>query len=147
MPPTKPKPSPTTLIKPRLDTRFHIDYEWWERNDVDLRAYLLSHLPPHKREQILLEEEGHMIDHVDPETGEVHRMDSLGVALQEAAKEPDFINPQTSLVDSVFRIFLINGNKPLSPNELADVLSRDASTILKTLGGLRIYRGLRPVDQ
>ena len=48
---------PSALIKPTLDTTYHIDYSWWERND-DLRTYLLSHLPPEQRERISGSTEG-----------------------------------------------------------------------------------------
>jgi hypothetical protein len=39
-----PKPSP--LLKPTLDTKYHIDYKWWDRAEEDLRTYLISHLLP-----------------------------------------------------------------------------------------------------
>jgi hypothetical protein len=51
------------------------------------------------------------------------------------------------LVDSVFRIFLSNGNMPLTPEELAEELGRDPLVILKTLSGLRVYKGLRPCSE
>ena len=35
---------PSALVKPTLDTTFHIDYSWWDRTGEDLRTYLLSHL-------------------------------------------------------------------------------------------------------
>jgi hypothetical protein len=47
-------------------------------------------------------------------------------------------------VDSIFRVFLANGNLPQTPHELAAQTRRDASTILKTLSGARIYKGIRP---
>jgi hypothetical protein len=43
---------PSTLIKPTLDTTFHIDYGWWERTGEDLRTYQLSHLAPEQRERL-----------------------------------------------------------------------------------------------
>lgn len=135
---------PSALIKPTLDTRFHIDYEWWEREQEDLRLYMLSHLSQEKRDHFLATEENRVIDYVDPETGEVFQLDELGLAIQQAAREPDFINPHTSLVDSVFRVFLANGNVPRTPRELAEDTGRDAKTILKTLGGMRVYKGIRP---
>lgn len=141
----KPKP-PSLILKPTLNTKFHIDYSWWDRNLSDLRSYMLTHLAPEKRELFLHDGEDEIIDYIDPDTGEVHRLDALGVALQEAAKDPDFINPHTSLVDSVFRVFLSNGNTPLTPEELAEATDRDANTILKTLGGVTVYKGLRPYE-
>lgn len=136
------KPSP--IVKPTLNTKFHIDYEWWERDDEDLRTYLLSHLPAEQREHFLDQTEARVVDYVHPETAEVFQLDELGLALQEAAKAPDFINPQTSLVDSVFRVFLANGNVPQTPKELSDRTNRQANVILKTFGGVRVYKGVRP---
>ncbi len=37
------------LIKPTLNTQFHIDYDWWGRNEREWRVYLLSHLCPEHR--------------------------------------------------------------------------------------------------
>lgn len=138
---------PSLLIKPTLETHFHIDYSWWERNnDEDLRIYLLSHLPPEVRERMAHQEAGSVVDFIDPETGEVRTLDELGRALQDAAKAPDFINPYTSVVDCIFRVFLANGNTPMTPRELADAINRPAATILKTLSGGRVYKGIRPVE-
>lgn len=137
---------PSAIVKPTLETRFHIDYDWWERENDDLRQYLLTHLPPDLRETFEGRDEFETVDYIDPESGEVRQLDELGLAIQEAAKRDDFINPQTSLVDSVFRVFLANGNTPLTPKELEIGTGRDARTILKTFGGLRVYRGIRPVQ-
>lgn len=137
---------PKAFIKPTLDTRFHIDYDWWERENNDLRSYMLTHLPPEMRDTFIEKDEYEVIDYIDPETGEVLQLDELGLAIQEAAKQADFINPQTSLVDSVFRVFLVNSNTPRTPEELEEDTGRDARTILKTFGGLRVYRGIRPIS-
>lgn len=137
---------PNALLKPTKDTKFHIDYEWWEKEKNDLRAYMLTHLPSDLRETLEKNEVSHVIDYIDPETGEVTRLDDLGRALKEAAKRPDFINPQTSLVDCVFRVFLTNGNRPCTPGQLAEATGRDANTILKTFGGIQVYRGIRPFE-
>ena len=136
----------STIVKPTVNTKFHIDYDWWERENNDLRAYMLTHLSPEVREKFEGREEFEIVDYIDPQTGEVHRLDELGLAIQEAAKQDDFITLQTSLVDSVFRVFLSNGNVPRTPRELEDDTGRDARTILKTFGGIRIYRGIRPVQ-
>lgn len=140
------KPKPGALIKPTLETKFQIDYEWWERENNDLRAYMLTHLPPEIRDKFTDSDEARVVDYIDPETGEVFQLGELGLALQEAAKGEDFINPQTSLVDSVFRVFLANGNSPRTPEELEEDTQRDARTILKTFGGIRVYRGIRPIQ-
>jgi hypothetical protein len=136
---------PGSLLKPTVDTLFHIDYIWWERADEDLRTYLISHLLPEQRERLSQIKEERIVDFIDPETGEVTSLDELGLAIRTAAEDPDFINSYIPLVDSVFRVFLKNGNQPLSPRELADYTGRPAATILKTLFSGRIYKGIRPV--
>ncbi len=135
---------PSVLIKPTLDTRFYVDYSWWERSEEDLNTYLLSHLLPEQRDALSQTTERRKIDYVDPDTGEVLQLDELTLAIRLAAADPNFISPQTSLVDSIFRVFLANGNIPLTPRELAEQTGRDANTILKTLSGMRIYKGIRP---
>lgn len=132
-------------VKPTLETRFHIDYDWWARDERDLRLYLISHLPPDKQAQFANQEETSMVDWVDPDTAEVTQIDSLQFALQEAAQLSDFITPNTSLVDAVFRVFLANNNTPMTPIELGEAIQRAPQMILKTLSGMQVYKGIRPV--
>jgi len=132
-------------VKPTLDTRFHIDYEWWEREGNDLRVYLFSHLEPEQRQFFSENRDIEEVDWIDPVTAEVTRVDALQRALREASQRPDFIGHRTSLVDAVFRVFLANNNTPLTPNELGERIGRDARTILRTLSGATVYKGLRPV--
>ena len=87
-----------------------------------------------------------MVDFVDPETAEVFQLDELRLAIQLAAKDPEYITPQTPLIDSIFRVFLKNNNAPLTPKEIADQIERSPTTILKTIGGMKIYKGLRPYN-
>lgn len=135
---------PSALIKPTLNTKFHIDYEWWKQSRDDLRAYLLSHLAPEVRERLAQAEDDRVVDFVDPKTGEVFQLDELQLAIQSAISEPDFINTNTSLVDSVFRVLLKSDNTPMTPKQLAEETGRSAETILKTLNGQQIYKGIRP---
>ena len=136
---------PGFLIKPTLETKFRVDYSWWEKSSEDLRTYLLSHLLQEQRERLSQSDEVRTVDYIDPDTGEVLELDELGLAIQTAAENPNFINKQTSLVDSVFRVFLANGNMPMTPVELAERTGRSANTILKTLSGGQIYKGIRAV--
>src|SRR5258708_34068174 len=89
-------------IKPTLDTKFHIDYSWWERDERDLRTYLISHLLPEQRERFDQDhadhQDDHTIDWIDPETAEVRRVDAVQQALTEAAQSPVFIRDHTTLI-------------------------------------------------
>lgn len=139
---------PSALIKPTLDTKYHIDYDWWERTPgEDLRIYLFSHLQAEQRDRISQVQEERTVDFVDPDTGEVFQLDELGLALRMAAESPKFITLELPVVDSIFRVFLRNNNMPLSSRELGAETKRDPITILKLLSGNRIYKGIRPYSR
>jgi hypothetical protein len=135
------------LRKPTVDTPFHIDYTWFERSGEDLRLIILNQLPAEIREKMSQQSgESVTIDYVDPVTAEVTQLDELGAALREAARDANFISPHTPVVDSVFRVFLANGNEPLTPAQLEERIGKSAATILKTLSnGTVVYKGIRPV--
>ncbi len=131
-------------VRPTVDTKFYIDYEWWNRSDQDLRANIIAQLAPEQRDYFLEHGEESESDWIDPETAEVRRVDALQMALQEAARDPGFFKPPVSLVNAVFRVFLTNNNLPLTPIELAEIVERQPMMILRTLAGERVYKGLRP---
>jgi hypothetical protein len=133
------------LIKPSLSTRFHIDYEWWRRNEREWRVYLLSHLCPEHRAALESVPDGSRIDWIDPVTAEVRSIDGIQHALiSHCSLQPEYIAVHTTLVDAVFRVFLANGNTPLSVSDVAERIGRPANIILRTLSGVRIYKGIRP---
>jgi hypothetical protein len=141
-------PIASRLIKPTLQTKFHIDFGWWDRESREFRVYLLSHLCSEHQAAFTDYASDELMDTVDAETGEVQQVDGLQYTLRtHCALLPEFVTPQTSLVDAVFRVFLANGNQPLTPEELAEKIKRpgQATTILRTLAGQRIYKGLRPI--
>ena len=142
--PTKPLRS----LRPTLETVFHIDYEWWNKGDRDLRVYLRSHLCAEHRAQLAEADlDSVMVDSIDPATAEVKRMDALMLLMQaHCAQQPGFIDEHSSIVDAAFRVFLTNNNQPLTPRELAERLDRDAETILRTIGGKQVYQGIRPAS-
>jgi len=141
-------PAKIRQIKPTLDTLWHIDYKWWEKEGRDLRVYLRSHLCPEHQAIFQSHLNLQQMDWVDPDTGEVRRVDGFQHTLRtHCSQQPDYITSYTPLVDAIFRIFLANGNAPLSARELADRLGRNPETILQTLAGARIYKGLRPVEE
>jgi len=134
-----------SIIKPTLDSPFHIDFEWWKQNDNDWRVFLVDYLCTEHKEVFQNTNTEKLIDWVDTETGEVHSLDGIQHTLiAHCAKEPGFVSKNTALVDAVFRIFLAKENKPLSPNELSVLINQPASKILLTFGGFQVYKGIRP---
>ena len=136
-----------SLVKPTIHTPFHVDFEWWKKNERDWHVYLRSLLCADHQEIFADVEEGETIDWVDPVTAEVKPVDGIQNALMtHCVRQPDFLTEQTALVEAVFRLFLTNGNIPMTSQDLGNRLNRQPETILRTLAGPRIYKGLRPFN-
>ncbi len=132
--------------RPSLDTKFHIDYEWWQSSGKDLRVSVRGQLcrdcqarfPDHRNLE--------SVDWVDPETAEVVQADALLHTLRShCSRQTEFISMGNALVTNIFRIFLLNSNQALTPRELAKQMPwTSAETILRTLASGQIYMGIRP---
>jgi len=137
-----------SIIKPGLDTPFHIDFDWWQQNDREWRVHLRSLLTEEELERFSNIIDGdELVDWVDPETAEVHRVDGLQhVVITHTAQKEGFLDERTAIVEAIFRLLLKNGNSPMTANEISEYLRRDPKQILRTLSGVRVYRGIRPVQ-
>lgn len=135
-----------SLLKPTVKTPFHIDFEWWKQNEGDWHVFLRSFLCQEHQEAFANVEEGEMIDWIDPQTAEVKPVDGVQHALiSHCAQLPDFVSQRTAVVEAIFRLFLANGNIPMTAEDLSKKLGKPADTILRTIAGPRVYRGLRPI--
>ena len=138
-------PSLPGLVKPTVDTPFHIDYGWWERQGLRIGLEYLAHLCAEHRSAYGEHHETEKIDWIDERTGEVTRVDGPQHVLRiHCSKQPDYIHDGLPLVAAVLRVFLANGNAPLTCRDLATILGRSAQGILRTMSGRRIYKGIRP---
>ena len=136
---------PFSLIRPTLDTPYHIDFNWWKIHDSNWRIFLMSCLCQEHQKIFQDKPDLSMIDRVDPETAEVHQVDGIqSVLMDHCVKDPNFINFNTAMVDSIFRVFLSNGNQPLSPKGLSDKIGKPPELILRTLSGATVFKGIRP---
>ncbi len=139
-----------------VDTKFHIDYAWWERSELNQRLYLYEQLCEDCRKRFKSYEKTEEVDWVDLETGEVRKADALIECLRTiCAHQPDFIDDTLPLTSACFRVFLTNQNVPLTPRELSEILGQTtavssakwaASKILRVLSGPQVYLGLRPLS-
>lgn len=136
-----------SLLKPTIRTTFQIDFEWWKESERDWQVYMRSLLCPAHQEALANLEDGQMIDWVDENTAEVREVDGIQHTLMNhCARQEDFVTQKTALVEAVFRLFLANENQPMSAEDLAARMGRPANTILTTLAGPRVYKGLRPAQ-
>lgn len=134
--------------KPTSRTQFQIDLDWWEREGRSFRVELWNHLCPECRQRFVSYRDTETIDWVDPTTAEVLRVDGLWHSLRQCCSEqPEYLGPDVSLSTAIFRLFLANGNQPLSAVEIWQRLARrDPDNILRLLVRGRSYYGIRPVD-
>jgi len=138
----------SSLIKPTMDTPFKIDFDWWKNHDRDWRVYLRSFLCDEHQKAFENLSNDETIDWVDPETAEVTQVDGLQhVLISHCAQQEGFLTEKMALVDSVFRVFLSNGNKPLNAEQLGAILDRPSETVLRTFSGIRVYKGIRPIGK
>jgi hypothetical protein len=136
-----------SLVKPTLETPFHIDFSWWSQHDREWKVYLRSLLSPEEQDRFrnIIEDEI-FVDWVDPDTAEVHKVDGLQhILITHTAQKEGFLEEHTALIEAIFRLFLKNGNVPMPVTEIAEQLNRDPKQILRTLSGVRVYRGIRPI--
>lgn len=140
-------PRRTSLLKPTLKTPFHIDFDWWKANERDWHVYLHSLLCTEHQLAFADVKEGELIDWVNLKTAEVKQVEGIQHTLMShCVRQPDFVTGQTALVEAAFRLFLANENMPMTAEELGVHLGRPPETILRTLSGPRVYKGLRPVQ-
>jgi len=140
-------PRPRFVI-PTIHTPFHIDFDWWKQHDGSWRVLLESCLCETHKELFSNSSENGWIDWIDPETAEIRRIDGVQQVLMEhCALEQDFISQHLPLSEGIFRCFVANGNQPLTPVKLAEIIGKPAETILKILSGVQVYRGIRPVHK
>lgn len=128
-----------------MDTRFYIDYEWWEQTGRDIKLHiqqLCEEFGGIEMDEVQPEE---TVDWIDPETGEVIRVDRMMyVFLTQCSRHPEYITERTTLIEAVFRALLAAANRPMTPHQLGARTGRSPEMILRTLAGQQVYKGIRP---
>ena len=134
-------------VKPILDTKFHIDFSWWQKKGQNLRAHLESHICEECKDSLHGPDQDEVIDWVDPDTGEVFQINMLWyIICTHCSQDPSFIDERTPLTTAIFRVFIANNNTPLTPTEIHQVLQKKTpELILRTIGGRQVYQGIRAV--
>jgi hypothetical protein len=133
-------------IKPTLDTKFHIDFEWWQKTKQALKIDLNSHACAEVQEQY--DDQPHKtFDWIDPDTGQVFNIDLMWYLVHtHCSQQPDFIDSRMPLTTAIFCTFIANDNTPLTAVEIYERLQKKTpELILGTIGGRKVYKGIRPV--
>ncbi len=122
--------------------RYFIDLDWYQQSSRSFPALAQSYLCPKCREQLKAGE------------GEIPAADLIAVIRDCCSKTPGFITRELPILESIFRLFLVNGNQPLDLEELGKQLSEwrggdtyyTSAEILPRLLGNDQYYGLRQVQ-
>ena len=122
----------------QVSPRWFIDLDWHQQNNRSFLALaqgcLCSKCQKRRKKEISAE-------------------DLLATIKDCCSKTPDFITDKLPILESIFRLFLANGNQPLALEELGRQLSewrggdtyRTSAEILSRLLAGDQYYGLRPV--
>jgi hypothetical protein len=136
------------LFRPTENTKFHIDYTWFEKNGQDVKVLIFKCLTPEQQDQFADAQPTELYDYIDAMTAEVTRVDPvLHIIRTQNANDPNFITSRTPVAEAAFRVFLVNNNQPLTPMEMGARMNRRSSEILAQLGGRAVYNGIRPVAE
>ena len=122
----------------QVSQRWFIDLDWHEQRNRSFPALAQRYLCPKCREQL---------------KGEMAAADLLTAIKDCCSQTPGFITGSSPILDSIFRLFLANGNQPLDAEELGTQLSewrggdtyRTSPEILSRLLNSDQYYGLREV--
>ena len=126
------------LSTDQASQRWFIDLDWYQSNNRSFLTLAQRCLCPKCREQV---------------KEEMSAADLLTNIKDCCSKTPDFITDELPILESIFRLFLANGNKPLDVEELGKKLitwrrgdtPRTSPKILTRLLESDQYYGLREV--
>ena len=136
------------LFRTTENTRFHIDYAWFEKNGQDVKVLIYKCLTPEQQERISNTQDAELYDYVDEMTAEVTQVDPvLHTIRTQNATDPNFITSRTPVAEAAFRVFLVNNNQPLTSMEMAARINRRPAEVLAQLGGRLVYNGIRPIAE
>jgi hypothetical protein len=124
------------------EQRWAIDPDWFEANNRSLLALVRGGLCPKCRKRLDSDEKWGSLDNL------------MTTIRKCCSNEPDYINGELPIMESVFRLFLANGNQALDLIELGRQLSerrgvdtyRTSVDILSRLLEYDEYYGIRPVE-
>ncbi len=124
-----------------IKSKFKIDVSYWENQGRDFRAELYDAICDECKSLYSLQDK-RVVDHVNPETGEIIRMDVLlDCASDVCSQDINFINPHMPLTRSIFRALIAAGNLPQSPEEIhARIKKGSPQIILKELLSVQMER-------
>jgi hypothetical protein len=124
------------------EAKWAIDLEWLTANNRSLTTLVKGSLCPKCRKKLKID------------FGEAKTSELLKAVKNCCGRSPNFITPNLPLQESAFRVFLANGNQPLTVSELGEHLNerrgvdiyRNSPSILTRLLNNGSHYGLQQVS-
>ena len=124
----------------QVSPRWFIDLDWYQQSNSSFFALAQGCLCPKCQKRL---------------KGEISAADLLKTIKGCCSKAPNFITGKLPILESIFRLFLANGNQPLDLEELGRQLSewrggdtyRTSAEILPRLLASDQYYGLRQINK
>ncbi|MCB0076271.1 MAG: hypothetical protein KDD73_02535 [Anaerolineales bacterium] len=134
------------IRRPTIDTPFHIDWGWFERNRLSAESAVYNQVCESHRAEVEPAGTDEM-DYIDSTTGEVFVTDARREVIMALCQfEDDYISAEMPLHQAVFRLLLASNNRPTSPAEMAAQLNRhDPQTLLRLLTSGSVSYGVIPL--
>ncbi|MBI4299872.1 MAG: hypothetical protein HY677_01960 [Chloroflexi bacterium] len=140
--------------------RYKIDLQWYAENNRSFKAMAQSRMCRSCRGRLGTSVE-ESLPREDAKTGKVtfetrvttYGGDPLAIIPNCCSQKEDYITPNLPLVETIFRVFLANGNQPATPQEVTDRLRhwltiiRVTPEIAQRLMENDSYYGLQPVPE
>jgi len=126
----------------QVQSQWCIDLDWYQSNRRSFITLAQECLCPECRKRLKIEE------------GEVSVADVTSSIKDCCSKAPEFITGELPILESIFRLFLANGNKPMDLEEIGNQLSerrggdatRTSVEVLSRVLESDRYYGLRQVE-
>ena len=123
--------------------RWFINFDWYQQSNRSISTLARDYLCPECRKRLIASET------------EISQDELLSTIRDCCSKTPDFITSRLPILETMFRIFLANGNQPLELEELGKELSeklegdtyRTSAEVLSRLLSHDQYYGLRQVEE
>ena len=93
----------------QVEPQWFVDLDWYQENDRSFAVLAQDCLCPKCRKRL--------------KNGEISAADLLATIRDCCSRKPSFITGKLAVSESMFRLFLANGNQPLSLEELGEQLN------------------------
>lgn len=123
------QPEGEEALQPQEETRYFIDFQWYEQRELVFSTVAQARLCPSCGSKLAtFVDERYPV--IDPKTKRVafefrrvpFAANPLPIIRDCCSRSRDYITPETPLLEAIFRVFLANGNQPMTMSTVREHL-------------------------